>query len=264
MTRTKKNRLRVELRNVGIPLWQSPLLSTIPNVRHGFTTRMGGVSTGPFQSLNLSLSVGDNPDAVYENRRRLAQTLDLDPQLICLQRQVHGADVVETPKQRGDALVCGDAFITNSVNVPVLVGVADCVPILVAARDGSVVAAIHAGWRGAVAGVIEATIRHMIAQHNTAARDLIAAIGPSIGPCCFEVGDEVAAQFPDECVNQSRAKPHVDLARYVRDTLVSTGVGIDLIDSADVCTQCRQDVCFSHRGSGGIAGRMVGIIVKTA
>ncbi len=254
----------MELRNVGIPLWQSPLLSTIPNIRHGFTTRLGGVSTGPYESQNLSLNVGDNPDDVFKNRRRLAQTLGFDPRLICLQRQVHGADVIDTHGHRGDASVCGDAFVTSSVNVPVLVGVADCVPILVATRDGSAVAAIHAGWRGAVAGVIEATIQHMTARHNIAPRDLMAAVGPSIGPCCFEVGDEVAAQFPAEYVNRAHAKPHVDLARYVRDTLVSAGVDADLIDFADICTQCRQDVCFSHRGSGGVTGRMVAIIAKIA
>ncbi|HDS74319.1 MAG TPA: laccase domain-containing protein, partial [Firmicutes bacterium] len=191
-TRTKTNRLRVELRNIGIPLWQSPLLSAIPNVRHGFTTRLGGVSTGPYESLNLSLNVGDNPDNVLENRRRLAQTLNLEPRSICLQQQVHGADVIDTLERMGDASICGDAFVTDCVDVPVLVGVADCVPILVAARDGSAVAAIHAGWRGAVAGVIEATIRRIVARYTFATHDLVAAVGPSIGKCCFEVGDKVA------------------------------------------------------------------------
>ena len=246
----------------GLPLWESDLLAGVPGIRHGFTTRMGGVSRGDFESFNISISVGDDPESVYENRRRLASTFHVQPSEIHLHTQIHGNTVAVLPVENSENPLRADAFVTNASGIPAIVGVADCVPILVAAEDGSAVAAIHAGWRGAVAGIVPETIDLLKSTCGTDSSALRAAIGPAIGKCCFEVGEEVSAQFPVGCVDETGTKPHVDLPRYVFQQLVATGVREERIDSSDVCTMCRQDACFSHRGSGGRTGRMVALITR--
>jgi polyphenol oxidase len=246
----------------GVPLWESDLLAGVPGIRHGFTTRMGGVSRGDFESLNVSLSVGDDPESVYENRCRLASAFHVRPTEIRLHTQIHGNTVAVLPVENSENPLRADAFITKASGVPAIVGIADCVPILVAAEDGSAVAAIHAGWRGAVAGIVPETIDLLKSAYGIDSSALRAVIGPAIGKCCFEVGEEVSAQFPVECVDQTGTNPHVDLPRYVFRQLTHAGVCTERIDRSDVCTMCRQDVCFSHRGSGGRTGRMVALIIR--
>jgi len=247
-----------------IPVWTSPLLDNVPGVRHAFTTRGGGGSIEPYSSMNLSLSVGDDAGAVGVNRAALAGVLGVDAALIRLQTQVHGADVLPVPSDPNAPPVEGDAFFTAQAGLPAVVGVADCVPVLLAAEDGRAVAAVHAGWRGAVAGVVRSTIGVLHRQHGVSPEELRAAVGPAIGLCCFEVGGDVAEQFDDRFVLRAGDRPHVDLSAYVESELTSAGIADAHIDRADVCTKCRADLCFSHRGSGGTTGRMVGIIVRNA
>lgn len=248
----------------GIPVWTSPAFDSVPGVRHGFTTRGGGGSTGPYASMNLSRSVGDESRAVDENRAALANALRIDAALIRLQTQVHGADVLPVPADQNVIPVRADAFYTNRVGLPAIVGIADCVPILLAAYDGRAVAAVHAGWRGAVAGVVRAAIEALRREYGASPGELRAAVGPAIGRCCFEVGDEVAEQFGQSFVTRTGERPHVDLPAYVASELAAAGVADAHVDRADLCTRCRPDLCFSHRGSGGTTGRMIGIIVRTA
>lgn len=246
----------------GVPLWESDLLAGVPGIRHGFTTRMGGVSYGAFESFNISISVGDDPESVNENRRRLASTFHIQPSEIRLHTQIHGNSVAILPTGDSENTLRADAFVTETPGVPAIVGVADCVPILIAAEDGSAIAAIHAGWRGAVAGIMFETIDLMKSACGIDASTLLAAVGPAIGRCCFEVGEEVSARFPVECVDNGRTKPHVDLPRYVFQQLIHAGVREQRIDCSDICTMCRQDSCFSHRGSGGRTGRMAALIIR--
>jgi YfiH family protein len=176
---------------------------------------------------------------------------------------VHGAGVyVVCEGDRPEVVRAGegDALVGRSEGTAVGVRVADCVPVLLADRRTGAVAAVHAGWRGVVAGVVPAALDALGAR----ADDVIAAIGPSIGPCCFEVGDEVAAQLAEACgdevvLRRERARPHADLWRCVEGQLSRAGVG--LVDTLGLCTVCESGRFFSFRRDGARSGRMLGVIV---
>lgn len=242
-------------------LLRSPLL---PGTRHGFSTRQGGVSTGRYATLNLSTSWGDDPAAVAENRRRVAAAGGFDGERLYLARQVHGAACVlvdgHTPAELRE--IEADALVATSPGTAVGVLTADCVPILFADDEGRVAAA-HAGWRGTVAGVAAATLAKLVA--GGARRERIRAVlGPSIGPCCFEVGEEVAAEFEplvSASLVRGPGKPHVDLRRANRDLLMAAGLGPAQIDAAAPCTYCERERFFSYRRDGRGIGQMLSFIV---
>ncbi len=186
-------------------------------------------------------------------------------------RQVHGKRVVciEAGATR-DAWLNeeADALMTNVAGVAVSVRTADCVPILLADKVNGAVAAVHAGWRGAVANIVGETVRAMGARYGTRAQDLIAAIGPYIGPCCFEVGDDVRAQidaWQSSYValgdrHASRAGPHPDIGALVEGQLVHVGVAADAMERVGMCTKCHADKYFSFRRDGDRAGRHLSLI----
>jgi YfiH family protein len=230
---------------------------------HGFSTRLGGASDAPFDTLNLGRSVGDSLDRVLENHRRLAAAVGYAPESLYERSQVHGAAVYVVREGDDPASVregASDALVTRVHGTAVGVRVADCVPVLLADRATGAVAAAHAGWRGVVAGVVPAALEALGGR----AEDVIAAIGPSIGPCCFEVGDDVAAQVADAggdgiVLRRGPEKPHVDLWRAVEHQLYRAGVQV--IDTLGVCTVCESEQCFSYRRDGAKSGRMLGVIV---
>ena len=246
----------------GVTGWRSSLLDAVPAVRHVFTSRLGGASTGPFASMNLSVTVGDDEAHVRANRAAVARAIGISEPLVRLQTQVHGAHVHVLGCPPPDEPVKADAFVTAEPWLPVIIGVADCAPVLVASTDGHVVAAIHAGWRGAVGGVVPNTVERICAEFGVVATDLVAAVGPCIGPESFQVGPEVAEQFERHRVAERPDGLYADLPGTVLDELQGCGIPKDSIDVANVCTMSRQDVCFSHRGSGGLTGRMIGLIVR--
>jgi len=226
---------------------------------HGFSTRRGGASTGPFSSLNLARNVGDSPDAVAENLRRFAGAAGLDLDRLYWASQVHGAEVVvladgdrvETIRERE-----ADALVASSPGLAVGIRTADCVPILLADPASRRVAAVHAGWRGLVRGVIQAALRAFAGGPGT-----IAAIGPAIGPCCFEVGDDVADEIAAAAGPEVRldgSPPRVDLPEAARRLLAAGGVAA--IDRVGGCTRCEVETFFSFRRDGKKAGRMLSAI----
>ena len=239
---------------------------TINGVNAGFTLRTGGVSQPPYDSLNLALHVGDDPDAVRENRRRLVEHAKLPEEPRWL-KQVHGNQVVHASEVERD-VTQADAVWTDQPGQVCAVMVADCVPILLAANDGSCVAAIHAGWRGLAAGVIEATIDALPVAPNA----LSAVIGPCIGKNAYEVGPEVIKQL-------DAAMPVAAQFTAVHDgrTLGASGTGrywLDMAASADAvlryvgvpapvmlrdCTHAATDRYYSYRRDGR-AGRIAGVI----
>lgn len=231
---------------------RSPLLSRVPGLVHGFTDRDGGVSVGRYASLNMASKWGDDAEAVAENRRRVATHAGFDPARLVTVKQVHGTALVRAAQQtsasEADGLWC-------SADEHTVVGVltADCVPVLVADRDGTIALAIHSGWRGTVGNVVGLAIAGL----PVAADRLVAAIGPCIEQPAFEVGDEVAAQFDDALVDRSFAKPHVDLVGAVRRQLVAAGLREDAIDRVGGCTHTHADRWFSFRRDGGGIGQML-------
>jgi YfiH family protein len=242
---------------MAIRLYTSSVLPTEGFV-HGFPERTGGVSTGARASLNLGKRWGDGPEVVEENRRLLAQHVGYDPQELVATRHVHGTAVWAvgeplTADAEFDGLVCDRPG-------PVLGAfAADCVPILFADPDRRVVGACHAGWRGAVHGVAANTIARMV-ELGARADQIRVALGPSIGPCCFEVGPEVVDEFRavfgdvPGMVPRGPHKDHIDLRVALRTSLERAGVVANHIDDHPPCTKCEPDRFFSYRRDGKDGG----------
>jgi len=237
--------------------------------RHGFSLRSGGVSEGPYASLNLGRQVGDRPEAVQENHARFAREVGYDPARLYEVSQVHGAAVRHVDAAADPAFsraLEGDALVSGAAGTAVGIRVADCVPILLAAPTHGAVAAVHAGWRGVVAGVVEAAVDALAAVASTPPETLVAAIFPSIGPEAFEVGDDVAAQIAaavgePEVVLTGYPKPHVDLARAVCAQLRRAGLVDACIDRVEGCTVADPARFFSFRRDAGATGRHLAAIV---
>jgi len=210
-----------------------------------FTTRVGGVSEGPYASLNLGRKSGDDPERADENRRIACDAIGADVEKLALNFQVHSARVLRAaPALRGEH---ADGLWTDEPGLPILAMSADCLPIVLARIGEPGVAVLHAGWRGLLAG---------IAAAGTAALggdDLVAAVGPAIGPCCYEVGEEVAApfreRFGDDVVQESRLDLWTSAERALR------AAGVERVDRFDRCTACEPESFFSHRRDAGITGR---------
>ncbi|MEM6295451.1 MAG: peptidoglycan editing factor PgeF [Myxococcota bacterium] len=237
-------------------LERSSLLSAVPGLCHGFTNRLGGVSTGRFTSLNLGRKWGDAAEAVDENLRRVAQAGGYNPATLRRVKQVHGGVVLEatalTEGSEADGLWCRDGD-----GVTVAVSTADCVPVLIADREGTVAAAVHSGWRSTVARIAEAAVAALGVEPT----QLAAAIGPCIEVAAFEVGPEVAAQFDPAFVDMvSYAKPHVDLVGVVRGQLERAGLQPASIERVGTCTHAHPDRYFSYRRDGAGTGQMMSFV----
>ena len=257
----------------------TPLLDQFP-LTHGVTYRYGGVSDGSFDSFNMGLHVGDTPEAVAENRKRLAQVLGVDSHRLTCGEQVHGVGVTRVIQElvgRGafswdDSIPDSDAIHTNLVNVPLLLLVADCVPVLIYDAVHHAVAVVHAGWRGAIAHIVERTIDSMHEAYGTLSGDCYLFIGPSIGADSFEVSEEIAEQFRQDMralglsqvdevvryiqrVGQPTPTPHVDLKGYIAACVVQEGVPLKQVAVSSTDTMIT-DGCYSYRRDQGRTGRM--------
>ncbi len=240
---------------------KSTLLGAFP---HGFTTRSGGVSRPPWESANLGGAVGDDPAAVAENWSRLERATGLRFARV---RQVHGARVARDVDPAAPAEEA-DAVVSARPGVAACVSVADCVPILLADPGTGAVAAVHVGWRGTIARAAAEGVRALVAAGADASR-LLAAIGPSIGPCCYEVSQDLADRFarelgPDVVVAGDRGGPHLDLWRANARVLAESGLRAERVDVLRRCTSCERDRFFSHRRDAGRTGRQVGYVAPAA
>ncbi|NKD55337.1 MULTISPECIES: peptidoglycan editing factor PgeF [unclassified Haematospirillum] len=246
-------------------------LNSLSKVRHGFFTRHDGVSEGPFASLNVSLSVGDDPVRVLANRARVAGAFDLSPDRLVLASQNHTAHavVVEAPFLDG-AIPVADALVTASPGMAVAVLTADCAPVLLADGVAGVVAAAHAGWRGAVGGILDSTVRKMVALGAKPGR-IAAAIGPCIAQRSYEVGpdfpEHILSRDPDDdrFLAPSRRAGHFlfDLPGYVARQLARLDVGTIMPTPCDTFRE--EDRFFSHRRATlreeGPVGRQISVIM---
>ena len=216
-----------------------------------FSTRVGGFSEGPLASLNLGILTDDDPDRVRRNRAVLAQGLGRDYGSVAMGHQVHGADVqVRDRPQPRAALERVDAQVTTSAEVTPLVLVADCIPLVLSAPGA--VAAVHCGWRGVAGGIVQRAAGKVA---ELGSGPVSAAVGPGIGPCCYEVGTEVIERFIAR--GHELSSPMLDLPALVVAELQRAGV--DDIAVAGICVSCNEELFFSHRRDGGVTGRQAAL-----
>lgn len=250
---------------------QSPLLEQA-GFRHAFFTRLGGASQGPFASLSFSTAVGDTPEHVDENLRLAGALLGVDPARVVYLSQVHGrlARFYGSAAERADLITLeGDALGGTDLGSAYGVRTADCVPILLADAASGAVMAVHAGWRGVVAGVVESAVASLRENVGDNGR-LLAAIGPHISKAAFEVSDDVAAELAAVCpvpgavLRQAHAKPHVDLRLIVTQKLLALGLTEATIDQVGGCTVLDAEHYFSFRRDGKRSGRHLSAIVPRA
>lgn len=219
-----------------------------------FSTRLGGVSEGPYDSLNLGLLTDDESERVLENRRRLCEAVDAAGERASMPWQVHGGEVLRADARgiatpRADNPRC-DGLWTDTPGEAVLTLAADCLPIALARADEArppAVAVLHAGWRGLLAGVVAA------GAHSLGSGTLAAIVGPSIGPCCYEVGEEVAGAYREAFGDDVVSGRNLDLWTAAERALRAAGV--DQVERLDECTACRPELYFSHRRDAGSTGR---------
>jgi polyphenol oxidase len=269
----------------GVVTYQSPLLAEVggSGVVHAFSTRSGGVSGAPFDTLNLGNPAAGEPqdgeENLVENYRRLQEAIGAEGYPRAWVSQVHGrrvelfdrepeneyAETLEAEvRDRFSGQLAADAIVTTVPGVLLTIRVADCVPVLLASADGKVVAAVHAGWRGVVGNIAGKAVRAM-GEAGVSPGQLVAAIGPSISLEHYEVGEEVSIAFfradlSEAVSSRFGPKPHIDLQRALRMQLLRAGLAEGQIDGHDRCTFRDQAEFFSHRRDHGRTGRLAAVI----
>lgn len=246
-------------------------LSELKFINHAFSTRLGGVSQGEFTSMNLAFNRGDDPEAVTENYRRLCQSAGFDFDTLTASAQDHHTFVRAVTKQdcgvgiyKPRDLQSVDALITNEPGVTLVTYYADCTPLFFVDAKNKAIGLAHAGWRGTVERIGEKVVEKMTALYGTDPSDIIAAVGPAISVCCYEVDQPVANRFsaltdlePSRFVfPKSGGKFMLDLLECNRQILVKAGVPADNITLSDLCTNCNSDLLWSHRATNGHRGTM--------
>lgn len=225
-----------------------------------FSTRVGGVSEGPYESLNLGVLTDDEPERVFENRRRLADRVGIEPERARMAWQQHGAVVREAAPEGILARVrhapC-DGWWSDEPGQGMLLLTADCLPVAIARTNGAVpaLAVLHVGWRGLLGGIVENGVAALGGGR------LKAVVGPGIGPCCYEVGPEVAEPYLARFGPEILAGRNLDL--WLAAGLALRDAGVSEVERTDLCTSCHRELFFSHRRDGGVTGRQ-GVIAAVA
>ncbi len=223
-------------------------------VIHGFSTRSGGVSEAPYNTLNIGHNTADDPGFIAENRNRFFQALGMSFTQAVVPNQVHGAHVlhVTAPGYYPET----DAVVTDTPGLALTIQTADCVPIYLVDSTRPAIGLVHAGRKGSVLAIASKTIHRMHAAFGSRVEKIEVFLGPSIGPCCYELGEDVAGQFDPIYLKGTR----LNLWQYNWDLLIKSGVRQDRIHIARICTRCHSDWFFSHRASGGKTGRMMAVL----
>ena len=241
------------------------------------SSRLGGVSTGPYHALNLALSVGDEQAAVVKNRTLLCEAIDVDITAVTVGELAHGTNiVVATPSSKGkgtadrfQSFPCTDGLITNRLDTPLLILVADCAVLSFFDPKRQVIALGHGGWRGTVGGIVRKVVEKMNEAFDCHPADIRVGMSPSIGPCCYQVREDVInafhAAFPDQAqrffVPQPDGSVHLDMWTAIKWQLLDSGIQDEHIEVAGICTACHTDLFYSHRAEKGKTGRFGGLIV---
>lgn len=242
---------------------------------HGLSARLGGVSKESYDSLNMALHVGDDPVAVWENRCRFIRALGLNAEKLVTPEQIHGSQIMRVDRRdagRGareysESVPKTDALITNEPGLPLLLCFADCTPVLFLDLESKAVGIAHAGWKGTAGKIAQKTVMAMTKEFGTKPEKVLVAIGPAIGSCCYEVGDEVAAEFrkafpchTEQILSEIQGRHHLNLWEANRLQLMDIGVKSANIELADTCTACNHQWFFSYRADSGRTGRMAAVI----
>jgi YfiH family protein len=261
-----------------VPYLTFPILSQFPFIKHGFSTRLGGVSEGIFSSMNMGCDSAPYPDApenIMENYRRIAQSIGVDVHSIVISKQVHKTNIrVVEEADRGKGLFLPrdfdeiDGLITDKPNITLVTKYADCVPLYFVDPIRKAIGLSHSGWRGTVAKIGKRTIEAMQEQYGSDPEELVAVIGPSICKDCFEIGEEVAIEFqkafPQEqhtiLYQKKETKFQCDLWAANRSVLMEAGLRPENIHISEVCTCCNAELLFSHRRTQGKRGSLAAFL----
>ncbi len=248
-----------------------PTLSQFDFTVHGFAARLGGVSQGALSSLNMSRREADSPENIRQNRHRFCQAVDIPYESLFLVKQVHSQRVLIVDNALFEAgkvnPIEADAMVTNLPNIALGILTADCLPVILIHSRAKAVGAVHAGWRGSAQLIAQEAVRAMLDCYGGRAEDIYACLGPCIGPECYEVGEEVADVFRrqspkwQDYLSRNERGWRLDLAQANLVQLTRMGVPAGNINLIRLCTSCRQDLFFSHRGSGGQAGRQMNVVM---
>lgn len=253
-----------------VPYIQFKNLSATGIVKHGFSTRKGGVSTGIFSSMNLNFKRGDDPDAVMENYRRMAAALNMRVEDMVLSDQTHTTNVrVITEEDRGKGILKPqdysdvDGMITNIPGIVLVTSYADCVPLYFVDPVRKAIGLSHSGWKGTVGHIGQKTVWKMHEVYGSEPKDIVAAIGPSICQSCYEVSDDVAEAFranftadeaADILLDKGNGKYQLDLWKANWYVLTDAGILPEHLSVTDLCTACHPDLLWSHRKTNGQRG----------
>ena len=256
-----------------LPVWRFNHLSKHGNILHYISGREGGISQGAFESLNLSFSVSDSPENVKENRKRLADELDVSPESFIFPHQTHSANIkiVTSSNKRDTDLSNTDGLITAEPNVFISVLTADCVPLIFYDPNKQVLGVVHSGWRGTVKGIAREMIKKLTVEFHSKPSDILVGIGPSIGPDTYEVGGEVIASVKATFGNEAdlilkdeyKDKAYLNLWKANRILLEHMRVPPENIEKAYICSYTDHEMFFSARRLGKDCGRFgAGIMLK--
>ncbi len=255
-----------------IPYLQSPKLAACEFIVHAFCTRAGGASKEDYKSLNMSFREGDEELRVLANWDKLSSAFDIPLENFLVLNQVHGDNIFEI-KPHGDYFTSRDALnydaiVTTRTNLAICIKTADCVPVFLVDRVKKVIAAVHAGWRGTALGITAKVARLMQNSYGSLPADILAAIGPSIGDCCYEVDKTAADAFHNHKdvsaflhPGKRKGRWMLDLVEANRRQLLDSGIPESNVEAAELCTVCHQKAFFSHRGSGGVTGRQINFVM---
>lgn len=257
-------------------IYEIPSFAKTGLVSHGFTTRLGGRGVAPYDTLNLAFHVGDDPETVNANRQIVCQALDSKIDNVVSAKQVHGVNIkIVTAEDAGrgavsydTALPDTDGLITNVPGLLLATFYADCVPIFILDPVQKVIASVHAGWKGTVGRIGALAVKKMTESFGSNPKDCLVGIGPSIGPCCYEVDEPVISRFRKEFdwrdqilefTSSDRAK--LNLWQANRNIMIEAGIMADNVELSNICTCCNTDKLFSYRGENGTTGRMGAFIM---
>ncbi len=265
--------------NMEVPYISFPALSKIPFIKHGFSTRLGGVSKGIYSSMNLGspkLEVRDNPDNIKENFERIAKSIGVKPESMVVSDQVHKTTIrLVNKSDRGKGLYSPrdfkevDGLITNEAGVTLVTKYADCVPLYFVDPIMKTIGSSHAGWKGTVEKIGQITINEMIKHFQSKPQDIIAVIGPSICQDCYEVGEEVVVRFKDafhskwhgDIISKNENGSYqLNLWQANKIVLLEAGLKLENIHLSSVCTSCNRDLLFSYRKEKGQRGSLAAFL----